>query len=202
MVRAILAGTKTQTRRIVKEYAPGLVRVRRNHDRGCLAYITDRGIEWSPAGGSPKEPYPHALDCAPYAVGDLLWVKETFAQYPVELNPEPCDWWYRATRDVLPPRVTKWKPSIYMPREASRITLRVTGVRVERLQAITEADAMAEGCERPVLADQSEALGFRVHPMTGNYVDAYRALWGSINGAGSWDANPWVWVYEFERVTT
>jgi len=76
-----------------------------------------------------------------------------------------------------------------MPRWASRITLEVTGVRVEKLQEITESDAKAEGVD-PVVAKLP------------THRDAYRCLWGEINGAGSWDENPWVWVIEFKRVSS
>jgi len=187
MVRALLAGSKTQTRRVVKEYAPGLIRVRRNHGRGCLAYLTDRGVEWRPYGGAPYEAYPRWADCAPHATGDLLWVRETCLMLPSRII-------YCADMDSSDDdfaRGIRRTPSIFMPRAASRITLRVTGVRVERLQAITEADAIAEG----VAATSTPGLGWL--SARANYC----TLWESINGAGSWDANPWVWIYDFVRVT-
>jgi len=213
MVRAILAGTKTQTRRIVKpqpseHWSPrvGLY---------CPTVI-DKHTGEEDAGpevfGASDEDYGRV---AKYAPGDLLWVRETWAPADVlvkgyELD-DPDFVAYRADEMVRSSATgfntgkgwnvdkLKWKPSIFMPRWASRITLRVTGVRVERLQAITEADAMAEG----IVCDGKH--GWRSHPgdMRHNApTHAYRALWESINGAGSWDANPWVWVYEFERVTT
>lgn len=87
-----------------------------------------------------------------------------------------------------------WKPSIHMPRWASRITLEVTGVRIERLQDISEADARAEGIE------QSERTGGWLPGNCAAPEWAFRELWESINGAGSWNANPWVWVVEFRRI--
>ena len=83
----------------------------------------------------------------------------------------------------------RWKPAIHMPRAASRITLEVTGVRVERLQAISRGDAMAEGCPFANMAAGPDPR------------DWYRDLWNEINGPGAWDQSPWVWVVEFRRVT-
>ena len=95
----------------------------------------------------------------------------------------------------------KWRPSIFMPRWVSRITLEITDVRVERLQDISEADAIAEGVE--YLPDVG---GWRCYMNErGGYtyaVTSYRSLWESINGPGSWAANPWVWVIGYRRVTT
>jgi hypothetical protein len=84
----------------------------------------------------------------------------------------------------------KWRPSIHMPRWASRITLKITDVRVERLQDITEDDARAEGCKETHLYND---LYFTAYAQFGE-------LWGSINGPGSWDENPWVWALEFEVI--
>lgn len=102
----------------------------------------------------------------------------------------------------------KWRPSIHMPRWASRLTLRVTAVKVERLQDISEADARAEGCGDAAHPDMaalfSEAPGaYAAHMATGGIdpVTLFEILWESINGPGSWDANPWVAAYSFERVT-
>jgi hypothetical protein len=93
------------------------------------------------------------------------------------------------------------RPSIHMPRWASRITLEITGVRVERVGEITELDAMSEGAERPQLSPDN-IDGHPVHPMTGPYLEGFRLLWDSINakrGYG-WTVNPWVWVIEFKRL--
>lgn len=167
MVRALLAGTKTQTRRVVK---PQPVR-----DRGVL------------------------LERCPYgAPGDLLWVRETFIHEPagycweasVSIPCRPAITVYRADSEG-DSRGAGWSPSIHMPRWASRITLEITGVHVERVQEISEADAMAEGAA-PLL----------VPPDGGStpHVEGYRALWMALHGPGSWDANPWVWVIGFRRV--
>lgn len=96
----------------------------------------------------------------------------------------------------------RWRPSIHMPRWASRITLEVTDVRLERLQDISEEDAKAEGVATRCLAEPDESpecsVGFR-NP-DGFALDNFRSLWDAINGAESWDANPWVWVVSFRRL--
>lgn len=133
--------------------------------------------------------------------GDRLWVRESFRIYDSSSEcgcSDHCECHgyhgkpiYRAdAADVE----AKWKPSIHMPRCASRITLEITNVRVERLQDISEADAKAEG----VIGEKEAAdagLGWYDKPRR-----AFRFLWQSINGADSWEANPWVWVVEFRRV--
>lgn len=204
MVRALLAGTKTQTRRVVKPQP--------------VDPYTGRDLA---AGARPE-----SLPRCPYGEpGDGLWVRETWA---------PCEaparrghfhyaadgavghrWqdnggdggWSRsghtlgfADKDLMGVWVGKparWKPSIFMPREASRLTLRVMEVRVERLQGISEADAVAEGVE-PVdggwrVYDEESPPWLAADPRF-----SYRSLWESINGPGSWAANPWVWVVLFE----
>ena len=105
-----------------------------------------------------------------------------------------ADWDHRPTQ--LPART--WRPSIFMPRAASRITLEVTGVRVERLQDISEADAMSEGAppSHPSIDRISREYGYPDFPRSW-----YAQLWDHINGPGSWEANPWVFVVSFKRVT-
>lgn len=173
MVRALLAGRKTQTRRIVKgvDKCPHGYDEVRSVDGGTITC----------AGGA-------ILTC-PYGVpGDRLWVRETHA------GDNCCGWVYRADHPSADIRagdlddgeqsLRRWTPAIHMKREACRIVLQVTGVRVERLHEISEKDAEAEGVEeRGPLART-----------------AYAILWDSINGAGAWRANPWVWVVEFRRV--
>lgn len=208
MVRAILAGTKTQTRRAIK---PLPLRV--NHGTNEMEVdteaMTDGRIMKLNRFGQP---------------GDRLWVRETFycdhCFYP-EGTPPSCYWdgpnpraahtpeqlakersdmleamYYRADGEPefeAPEGPTPWRPSIHMPRWASRITLEVTGVRVERLQDISEADAMAEGVHYSLLEKiQAGQDRWARH--------AYKKLWESIHGPGSWDLNPWVWVVEFKGV--
>jgi hypothetical protein len=179
MVRALLAGTKTQTRRLCKA---GKV-----HDDGD-DYRDDDG--W-PLFDASRDGCGDVRIASPYGQpGDRLWVRETFAKVDGQTQP-----WietdYRATYthgdrlgDTLGIK-KRWTPAIHMPRAASRINLDVTGVRVEQLQDISEADAKAEGS--PLASGSYSHRGW------------YRELWGEINGPGSWDANPWVWVIEFRR---
>lgn len=180
MVRALLAGTKTQTRRVMRDQPCELL----DFNRGALS-IRVRGSVYQ--AFSPKFP---PVRC-PYGLpGDRLWVRETWAKPDMRSAGFPPYVYAAEWPDADRPK-HRWRPSIHMPRAASRITLEVTGVRVERLQDISEADAAAEGIQEVVDAGVNH---------DGTPRDAYRALWASINGPGSWDANPWVWVVEFKRL--
>lgn len=188
MVRALLDGTKTQTRRVVKVSlkTPGL--------SACLH---------PPVG----EPRPNtAVELCPHGrPGDRLWVRETFCRIDGQTRP-----WietdYRATYktgdrlgDLMGIR-KKWTPSIFMPRHASRILLEITKVRVERLNDCSRADARAEGCDHDDPCDHKLRTCAEIGCAGADYRIGFRNLWESINGVGSWDANPWVWVIEFQRV--
>lgn len=170
-VRAILAGTKTQTRRVVK----------------------DRHIDAAP----PACFFQWLRERCPYGQpGDRLWVRETWA-YGVHAiaaeRDEDGPFVYRADGTDQGRLCARWRPSIHMPRSASRILLEITAVRVERLKDITWSDAAKEGIHVPRRARD------RVDPEIG-CVAQFRRLWEQINGSGSWDTNPWVWVVEFKRV--
>jgi uncharacterized protein YqfB (UPF0267 family) len=174
MVQAILAGRKTQTRRVMKPQPENRSHVG-SHGKSFPFVRTKKGPVKCPYG----------------EIGDRLWVRETWTNIcpAISLRKEKCShrWLkYRADHD----HSGLWKPSIYMPRWASRIMLEITGVRVERLQDISEVDAQAEGID---LSDISELAGKEHRVM-------FRSLWRDINGSGFWDANPWVWVIEFKRV--
>jgi hypothetical protein len=184
MVRAILEGRKTQTRRIMNPPPSEcfMPEVGRYHPT-----VISRDGEAFPGpetfGASDEsEGYP----CRHGQPGDRLWVKETF--YPQG----PNSFFYRADwNDEDGEPDWNWKPSIFCTRKASRITLEITAVRVERLQDITIEDAIAEGCSNyaPDYPNSTKPA-----------VTAYHTLWESINGPGSWAKNPWVWVIEFRRV--
>ena len=190
MVRAILAGRKTQTRLVVKpQPLPNLPFVGMKGDEARWAVYLGGDVSVD-----------SEVRCPYGGPGDELWVRETWRPGRHSRHA-----FYRATDDDG--AVAKvWRPSIHMPRWASRLTLRVTGVRVERLQAISEEDAVAEGVER-VWRDVPPAMGGGVEPRR-DYLDeerwcasasdSYRTLWESINGPGSWARNPWVWVVSFE----
>lgn len=184
MVRAILQGQKTQTRQIAK-LPRGFVWI--NEDRGIIA---------------PKaEEWPHYdLDesTSPYGrPGDRLWVRETFAWSEYAADHEEVLWRADSEYSLEERGGARWRPAIHMPRWASRITLEITGVRAERLNEISETDALAEGVPKAwQYADTylTPAGDFACAEV------AFQRLWESINGTGSWQANPWVWVIEFKRV--
>lgn len=201
MVRALLAGTKTQTRRVVKPTPPTGAHLHNITCQSGYRYAADPALilpAFDPNQGRVRWDCPHGQP------GDLLWVRESFCpiypQDPHYNGGRPIEYDYLATYkhgdrlgDLIGVK-KKWKPSIHMPRAASRITLEVTGVRVERLQDISEADAVAEGA-RPTLAPlDTVRLG-----AAGTAKEGFRQIWESINGPDSWEANPWVWVVEFKR---
>lgn len=179
MVRALLAGTKTQTRRIVKGDKPG------------------QPLDWLDAGLTPAFTASPENGLCPYGYpGDLLWVKERLARAP-DL------WTYVAdgaevgwpARGDLAPKRLDYAPSIHMPKAASRLTLEITDVRVERLNEIDDGGAMTEGIEL------ARGPGWGVDGNDESFPTAraaYRELWQQINGPGTWDANPWVWAVSFQ----
>lgn len=180
MVRAILDGRKTQTRRAVKpqpDFVAGNEKI--------VARFTPDDCRLGRLG--------KAIQCPHGQPGDRLWVRETFADEGCRMRREDC--YYRADGEC-DLQGGRWTPSIHMPRWASRITLEITGVRVERLQDISEEDAIAEG---------PPGLKFPAPPGSFWVTDdgrrkAFRSLWESINGPESWKQNPWVWVIEFKRL--
>ncbi len=174
MVRALLAGTKTQTRRIIKPQHLAFF----NQD--AAAMLSD----WN------ERPLPYGQP------GDRLWVRETWHDASSSLH--SCAL-YRA--DGIDLHWGKWAPSIHMPRWASRITLEITSVRVERLQEISIEDAKAEGAWGPddsIVQKVADYFGTDI--FSANPRKAFQMLWESINGPDSWAANPWVWAIEFRRV--
>ena len=182
MVLALLAGTKTQTRRVAK-VKPGVL----------LPDIS----QWADAGeGRARAVFARDQIADPrVAVGDRLYVRETFGNAAMS-GYDPV-WFYRADPETALPPGFKWKPAIHMPRVASRITLTVTDVRVQRLQEISEDDAIAEGLTPTHLADGGHGWSAGDFAATHDPRDAFRDLWGRINGSGSLDANPWCAAYSF-----
>lgn len=171
MVRALLDGSKTQTRRIVKPPYTG-----------CL----DAGL-----GAN--------TDLCPYGQpGDRLWVREAWAETRPFGIPWPATMTVYREGDNRTDYGGPWKPSIHMKRSASRITLEITEVHVERLQDISEADALAEGIVRQ--RDGGYGLADTTHYHFTDPRQSYFSLWEAINGAGSVEANPWVWAVTFRRL--
>jgi hypothetical protein len=197
MVRAILDGRKSQTRRVVKK-----------PENYYMDEMLDGLWPYKSIGNPAKCPYGK--------VGDVLWVRETWAclrlEYDfesglveginesdrIDLSAEQIGHFkpnhvftYRTVNheEHIEDRGFKWKPSIHMPFEAARIFLRVKSVRVERLQDISDHDALAEGCTANDMRH-----GDRL-------ANVFVRLWQSINGSESWEANPWVWVVEFQPIS-
>jgi len=193
MVRAILSGSKTQTRRVVKLKGWHTIEERDDGKQWPWMYDSDRDADYW-------------LPCPYGKPGDRLWVRETWQAVNgndrarhIVTHPAPNRGWieYAATPRADEPAY-KWRPSIHMPRWASRITLEITEVRVERLQDISKADAQAEGIER-----DGFAWRHYTRPCRFTCTDprmSYQTLWESINGPGSWEANPWVWCVSFRRI--
>lgn len=225
MVRAILNGGKTQTRRIIK--APTA--------RGEYVTSFNNGVPELNFGPDDRKANGNLQwHRCPYGqVGDQLWVRETWGYFDpngtgqnnespqcadssgymmMPGNEELLTYWrrritYRATWEepkfgIGPEAPLKWHPSIHMPRWASRTQLEITNMRVERLLDISDADCLAEGINQEIIKslvgdppDSGYESALIINPIL-----AYQHLWESINGEGSWDANPWVWVIEFKVI--
>lgn len=203
MIRAILEGRKTQTRRVMKVQPPT-----DNHQLLTIMSSTDRSKEGKSHWAILNDEKTSVIDghnqffSCPYGQpGDRLWVRENFLQlmhgqvtdgrmkYCASIDPRSTGtpkndgyWWRK-------------RPSIHMPRWASRITLEITDVRVERLQDITEEAAQAEGARPSFLIPNSRKVS-----RSPQYRWGFHQLWESIYGQNSWDANPLVWVIEFKRI--
>lgn len=183
MVQAILDGRKTQTRRSIKQQP-------QTAQHGKVLY-KDRELTIN-----------SLVNHAPILKGDILWVREAFYQ-PISAE-FIGKYYYRANLAEQGWNFT-WKPSIFMPRAAARIFLKVTNVRAERLQDISDTDAIAEGIalqfsylhQKLIWKDYLKAsVGWDYEYA----VFSFQSLWESINGQKSWAENPWVWVYDFERI--
>lgn len=223
MVRAILEGQKTQTRRVVKSIAHDLLDMM-SEDLETMSPNSELlellyGSSTDDDGRRiPDQWLARCAECPEEGVltlgqgygkpGDRLWVRETHhvpggyleAELIEEIrngvsSPESLGVTYRADASSLKPCDGGWTPSIYMPRWASRITLEITDVRVERLQDISGEDSAAEGVTGPIGSPRAYGV------VTKQFArDQFMRLWESINGADSWHVNPWVWVIEFERI--
>lgn len=210
MVRAILEGRKTMTRRVVKPQPPAQYRVDRVAGDEALFFCNPDGLR----------DYYVTRKCPYGKVGDRLWVKETFCSKEDPYNADgnrdsTCvhfradgyevravdgDGFQRWNKDNS--AASPWRTPLFMPRWASRLTLEITRIRVERLQDIGKdgrkaKDVLAEG----IAQAQIDRWGQYLHP-DDCPAHTYGVLWESINGKGSWDANPWVWVIEFRVVPT
>ncbi len=192
MVNALLAGRKTQTRRVLKPQPKVL-----KNGIWYRPYPVLRPLQWAYLHGDRIAGFADTR----YAPGDRLWVREAFiGHYAYEVNEyPPRDWgnkpiWFPADGPVPDKFAGQFwhraRPSIHMPRWASRLTLTVTDVRVQRLQEISEADAVAEGVDAITMVDvpRQAAMSRR---------SDFAAIWNSLHGPGAWEANPWVAAYSF-----
>ena len=212
MVRALLDGSKTQTRRSVEDLPDWDIT-----EIPSDAADTGKRMPNGPSPSGRGMAAGHWRLCPYGKPGDRLWVRETF-QGPL-FDAERMDEFRRDSSKFETPEFCvfaadgggppefqdaddnlfcRWRPSIHMPRWASRIQLEIVAVRVERLNACSDVDAVAEG-----IGLNPSAIGMKLTNPPGESmaIAMYRALWDSINGAGSWATNPWVWVVEFKRVT-
>lgn len=204
MVNAILDGRKTQTRRVVK-------------DQGSIEFDGD-GFVWA-HNSKLGHPCDYSCTSGPYDMcpygqpGDFLWVRETHAIVPrtayrmsdgVQQIINPDDNHdaaiFKSNWDRSPPG--RWRPSIHMPRWASRLTLEITDVHVERLNDISADDAHAEGVQAWIETFNQSSSYHENGQLQAYPVTAFSRLWQSINGPDSWDANPWVWCISFKAHKT
>lgn len=190
MVRAILDGRKTMTRRILKPIAGLTINdILSDGDRCAGGFRCLR----------------QQVRASGFSTGDTLWVREAWRAHAEHDPLPPCDIPPGAAvqyvaDEPLSPWLSRYRHARFMPRWASRITLRVTGVKVERLQDISEADALAEGVEFQI-GWLPQYRGSHDLPWVSEFPrDAFCDLWNNINGPGSWDANPWVCAMTFERI--
>jgi hypothetical protein len=201
MVRAILDRSKTQTRRVIKP-------------QPAICPHNGLYLDWAKLGSGVSCDRVALALYSPYGqIGDRLWVRETWNAWMHGIDDcDPYLWsditpedrkiatygkiGYQATDAPLDPDVKSlWVPSIHMPRWASRITLEITDIRIERLQDISEEDAKAEGCKASEVVELIDGSPC--------FTSEYRKLWDSINGIDnpkSWESNPWVWVVSFKRL--
>lgn len=182
MVQAILYGNKTQTRRLVKPQP------------ATIDFFQHINV-W----------HPEVSKC-PHEVDDIIWVRETYSNGSIE-NGKNTGFQYKADDANYNVR---WKPSLFMPKSAARIFLKVVSIHVERLQDIDEQSAINEGIEN-LSANEAKYNLFKNYLRfkskvnyqdftTDNPIWSYQTLWQKINGKDSWDLNPFVWVYKFQRI--
>lgn len=188
MVQAILGGRKTQTRRMVKKIPSDEI----------VSVEKQTNVFWE--FNNNTEPLKMWTIKCPYGeIGDILWVREAWRP---TTNSMPIGWPYdyRATaKEDGVPEEGPWKPSIFMPKEACRISLEIISIRVERLQDISEMDSRAEGVES-VNSPEGYYKNYYKGKGYSTARDSYISLWNKINGNGSWDKNLWVWVIEFKKL--
>lgn len=201
MVQAILEGRKTQTRRLVNPQPPEGARPSMPQVYVPVKIKADgEMVEGAPVyGTSDLHGQNWGVKCPYGQPGDVLWVRETF----LKLNFKDKEPRFLYKAEPTHQTMGKWKPSIHMPKTAARIWLEITEVKVEKLQDISEDDAVAEGIE---LIDQARQLVYKryddYYSVTSSAYVAFWSLWAKINGEDSWQQNPYVWVVKFKVLST
>lgn len=204
-INGILEGRKMQTRRIIKipqvylsSYGASIVKMSMVDGEALIEGWPKQEREMGNFGRCQR------IKCPYGQPGDRLWVRETWRPKPWakdrHSHPEVA---YRAddksgslnqNLEILKKLLPGWKPSIHMPRWASRLNLEVLSIDVQRVQDISEADAKAEGCQIPEVMHADEPIE------SYDYRTYFRALWDDTNGAGAWERNDWCWVVDFKRI--
>jgi hypothetical protein len=205
MVRAIMKGRKTQTRR-----TKGLDIVNSSDKDWDFVREYNGFCKFWQIGNALNE---LSIKCPYGKAGDLIWVRETFGKVPKDFshssNSQPfcykADFSKLQDNEVSREDRFKWKPSIHMPKKATRIWLEITGITVERLQSISESDSIAEGieCQYQPLFSEERYFDYETNTPS-DYRDprsSFFSLWKSINGIDSYKANPWVWVIIFKKIS-
>lgn len=186
MVKAILEGRKTSTRRIVKPQPKQPIPL------GFVIDSTEKKNVGCFGWGKCKQGGEIDYAKPPYEIGDMLYVRETWQEWT-------GGYAYKAGGDYPQSFIDKWKPSIHMPKEAARIFLKIISIRIERLQDITEKESKSEGASKAFYDNYS----YRVSHDNefDNYRDGFIEIWNNCyKWPQYWEANPWVWVIDFERV--
>lgn len=180
MVLAIMDDRKSVTRR-----TRGLDKINHSPDLYYFQFQEHNKAYFSTPSGDTI-----TIKCPYGQPGDFLWVRETFQIVPPNMVFFKADPENNADHH--------WKPSIHMPKQAARIILQVEDIRLERLHDITEGGAFAEGVE---LITNNSAENTKVFMSSASYISSFKILWNKIKGAGSWEANPWVWVIAFKPIS-
>lgn len=227
MVQAILQGRKTMTRRLFNPQPMDCGELHKQYTEASWKNEPANFVESITKGfwycqycgnGVRLGDYNPGIKCPYGTVGDVLWVRETWnernGEYAYKASPDlfkKTNWFkeirsaYKIANLPTPDDVLKWKPSIFMPRVASRITLKITNIKVERVQDISEEDAIKEGVFNMIDKDGNYNVYWdyiKKSPIKGFLTakESFRSLWISINGQESWDSNPFCWCVEFEKI--
>jgi hypothetical protein len=209
MVQAILEGRKTQTRRVVKNIPDG--------SQYLKEYPAHNAMDMYPflkpdeLQKPDNEKNATVISCPFGKIGDRIWVRETWKPELVDCAGKAASYYYLADNPDAKSTSIKFKPSIHMPKAAARIWLEITEVKVERLQDISEEDAIDEGIHVKYWGgDKTQPYAYRPTVPSEELVtdydrtpeESFQKLWQSINGGESWEANPWVWVVKFKVLST